>query len=198
MLSITDIANRALSVVGAEGTLLTMEDASKEGRLCKLNYDLSRRAMLRMHPWNFAIGRVALSPSSTAPAWGANFYYPLPVDCLRVLKLDDSDLPYKIEGRTICCSLTTVNLKYVIDVTDPLQFDSLFIDCLAQHLALKICYSLTQSNDRVTMILKELQGMVPKARFIDASEDYPTSLISNEFDAARIGPNRGWVRDPMT
>lgn len=198
-MSITDIANRALTIVGAEGVLLSIEDPTKEGRLCKQNYDISRRALLRIHPWNFAISRVTLSPLVLTPAWGnGDMFYPLPVDCLRVLKLDDQDQIYHIEGRAIVTNITTVNLRYIVDVTDPLQFDSMFVDCLAQHLASKIAYSLTQSNDRVELLLKELQGMIPKARFVDSTEDYPPSLISDELVNVRIGPNRGWVRDPQT
>ena len=52
----TEICNNALTLIGAR-RIVTIHDPSKEGRVCHDNYDISRKALLRMHPWNFATMR---------------------------------------------------------------------------------------------------------------------------------------------
>lgn len=55
-----EIANNALTVVGTR-RITALSDTSKEGRVCNDNYDISRKACLRLHPWNFAVKRVVLT-----------------------------------------------------------------------------------------------------------------------------------------
>lgn len=198
MATATDISNLALNIVGAEGVLATLDDQTKEGRVCKNNYDLSRQAVLRSHPWNFAIARASLSLLTVAPVFGYANAFQLPVDCLRALSVDDTDKVFRIEGRTLVTDESQVDLRYVRDEQDTSKFDALFVQVLAQHLAWRIAYTITQSNDRVVEIGKQLDEIMPKARFVDATEDSVTQLVADEYTNARIGPNRGFVRDPQT
>jgi len=55
-----EICNRALTDIGAR-RITALSDPSKEGRACNDNYDISRKAVLRLHPWNFAIERVEIT-----------------------------------------------------------------------------------------------------------------------------------------
>jgi hypothetical protein len=194
----TDIANLALSCVGAEGVLVTLDDPTKEGRLCRQHYDFSRRAVLRMHPWNFAIKRVILGPNNNPPLWGNTLAYALPADYIRVLGTDDADKIYKVENGRVLTDEAVLNLKYVADIQDTALFDSMFVQVLSLHVAMKIAFPLTQSADLKTSLMEEFKLLMPKARHVDATEDYPPSLIADEFVNVRIGPNRGWVRDPQT
>ena len=54
--SSTEICNNALTLIGAR-RIVSVNDPSKEGRACNDNYDISRKALLRLHPWNFATMR---------------------------------------------------------------------------------------------------------------------------------------------
>lgn len=53
------IANAALAHVGTR-RITSLSDPSKEGRCCNDHYTESKNAVLRLHPWNFAIKRTVL------------------------------------------------------------------------------------------------------------------------------------------
>lgn len=55
-----EICNNALALIGAR-RITALSDPSKEGRSCNDNYDICRKTLLRLHPWNFAMTRVELT-----------------------------------------------------------------------------------------------------------------------------------------
>jgi len=58
-----ELCNNALSNIGTR-RITSLSDTSKEGRACNDNYDICRKAVLRMHPWNFATVRVRITGKS--------------------------------------------------------------------------------------------------------------------------------------
>ncbi|UOF78036.1 tail tubular protein A [Caudoviricetes sp.] len=54
------ICNNALTLIGSR-RITALSDPSKEARVCNDNYDTCRKAVLRIHPWNFACERVELT-----------------------------------------------------------------------------------------------------------------------------------------
>jgi len=64
-----DICNSALDELGLE-PIKSLDEGSKRAKLCKRNYSIIRRKMLRAHPWNFARKRTTLEAESNvfAPA----------------------------------------------------------------------------------------------------------------------------------
>ena len=86
----TAIANSALAKIGAK-SILSLDDDSREARLMKQQFAPLRDMLLRSHPWNFAIKRLELAASSTAPIFGFDNRFVLPVDYLRVLEIDSED-----------------------------------------------------------------------------------------------------------
>lgn len=55
-----EICNNALSIIGAR-RITALSDPSKEARNCNDQYEICRKAILRLHPWNFALERVELT-----------------------------------------------------------------------------------------------------------------------------------------
>jgi hypothetical protein len=55
-----EICNNALTLIGTR-RITALTDPSKEARACNDNYDICRKSLLRMHPWNFAMTRVPLT-----------------------------------------------------------------------------------------------------------------------------------------
>lgn len=55
-----EICNNALTLIGTR-RITALSDPSKEARACNDNYDICRKSLLRMHPWNFAMSRVELT-----------------------------------------------------------------------------------------------------------------------------------------
>lgn len=194
-----DICNLALDLIGAEGILTSLADKTKEGRLCTRNYDPSRRSVLTLHPWKFASNRVILTASVTIPAFKYTTQYDLPADCLKPRLLNDSDEDWVREGAELFTFTTGMaNLTYTKDITDPTLFDAQFCDVLAYHLAKKMAYALTQSNEREQFLAAEYLRVQKAARFSDSVQQSPPAIIADVYDNVRIGPNRGFVRDPQT
>lgn len=150
MASETSICNRALRKIGANRITSLTDPNSKSARACNELYADSRDALLRAHPWNFAMERVALAPMVATPAFGFDNYFQLPADFIRVAHMEDEEIyDYKVEGRKIATDIASVlNLVYIKRVTDTSQFDALFVDALASYLAWQLAETLTQSNTK--------------------------------------------------
>lgn len=201
--SITGIANRALQLLGAIA-IMNLTDNSAEARECTRCYDSCRRAELRAHLWNFATARAVLAPNSTPPAYGYQYGFALPVDCLRVVLPNDANLDWKIEGRTILTNSQTspfdagafntsvpagsaiLYLNYVVDVQDPTQFDPLFCEALSHRMAIAMCERITQSNQKKQILQAEYKDSIAEARVADAFEGLPEDPPEDDFWLARI------------
>ena len=97
MPSATDICNRALSRVG-EARITSLTDDSKQARACNGAYTHIRDEVFRAHPWNSVITRAKLAKLADAPAFGYDAHYQLPADCLRVVEVYDTTLPWVVES----------------------------------------------------------------------------------------------------
>ena len=90
----TDVGICNLALTGHLGTtpISAIGESTKAGQVCDLHYEAARDALLRAHPWNFAIKRVALAQDGTktteleALEYEFDYGYALPADCLKVLR----------------------------------------------------------------------------------------------------------------
>jgi hypothetical protein len=198
-----EICNSALTIVGTR-KISALSDPSPEGRECNANYDICRKAVLRDHPWNFAIKRVILStPDATPPAFGFSNRFPLPNDFLRVHQLFDSSGngfaggDYVIESGFLLTDESILWLKYVWNITTTTLFDPLFDNALAANIAAKIAYKLVGSEQRAIDCQKAYMDAITKAKYTDSIEDPSPKIDEDEWLRARMG--RGdFVRDPGT
>lgn len=179
-----------------EAKIISLDDASKPARTCKLFYEQTRDACLRAHRWNFAKDRATLSRLSANPAFGWGAAYTLPIDCLRVLSLngetEEEGEEFDIEGKNMLTNSTSAQIVYIKKIADSEQFDALFCEALSALLAAKIAVSLTGSQTRADDLRKEYEGLVrPAAVKVDASESKPRKsymtgvLAASQFIAAR-------------
>lgn len=191
-ISTVAIANSAAYHLGAE-PILSFDDGTKFADYCKNSYDVDRQAVLRVHPWNFAKKRVVLSPSTTTPPFKYSYQFVMPTDCLRILtgegsfyKFDD----YEIEDRKILCDLTTLQLIYIRNETDPTKFDSVFTEVLALYMAWKSCYHLTKSRTLKADLWEQYQFKLSNAKTINAQEISPRNLEADEWIDSHQGAYR--------
>jgi len=112
MASTVDICNGALNQLGAS-TIISLTEDSKNARLCNARYTQVRDSLFRSHPWNCLQKRVQLASDTATPAWGFSYQFTLPADCLRVLRIEDYDSDYKIEGRKIVSNVPTMKVLYI-------------------------------------------------------------------------------------
>lgn len=172
--SVTAICNRALQLVGSAQQIMNLTDTTREARACTRAYDVCRRAELRSHPWNFSIKRAQLAADTSAPAFGATFRFPWPVDCLRVIVPRNAEFNWQVEGRAIVSDNSApLNIRYIRDEEDATIFDAMFCETLAYRIALAIVEDLTQSATKRQILSGEYKNSLLEARRVDALESLP-------------------------
>ncbi len=205
MASPLDIQNRALAKLG-QPPLRAPGDNTTAGRFMVANYDLIRQAELRINFWNFAMRRVYLNNqvdsggNAIAPAFGYEFIYNLPSDCIRVAYVNDiyngldlaeyrnqDSSEYKVEGKTIVTSFSSpMQLRYVADVTDSSQYDLYFVESLACKIAAEGCETITQSLQKAQKLEAAYARAINVAKSCGAMENPPQSMPDNTWLISRI------------
>ena len=163
MTTVTDICNAAISHVGTRSKISSIDEGSAEANACLTHFAMARDATLRAFDWNFArlTGQLALLQDPPA-RWA--YKYALPVDCLRVRRLNDVPLLGLPEsfyetaadkdetGAIVGVVLTNVSplsAIYTARVEDPQRWDQGFVDAVVYGLAHRVCFELTGKEERV-------------------------------------------------
>lgn len=177
MSSEVEIINSALNMLGATNIISRGED-SKSARVSNQRFDAVRDAVFRAHPWNCLMTRINLAADSDTPAFDWSYQFTLPSDpfCLRVMRLDNLDIDFLVEGRKILCDEESINLLYLARVTDPNQWDSLLIETIAARLAADISFSMVQSTSLTANLFAMYENKLSEARFTDATEGTPGAM----------------------
>lgn len=174
MASKVEIANRGLQLLGAKRITSFTED-SRNARAINAAYEPVKLALLRKHTWCCATKRTQLAASSTDPLFGKTSSFPLPADWVRSLPLDPefqrNDDDRVIEGRNILTDESApLDLRYIYNVTDPNEMDSLFREALACALAEALCEEITQSNTKMVTVVTANKDIIAEARRANAIE----------------------------
>lgn len=168
------IANRALTLLGAQ-PITSLSDDTKEARACNRMFEQSRDQVLRGHPWNFAMTRVALAANTTAPVFEFTNAFDWPSDCLRIIECDTLE-EWIVEGRQIVTKAAApLNVVYIKQITDPTFFDALFVEAYALRLAADIAYDITASQQVLSNMEELYARKLAEARLVDAQEALPAA-----------------------
>jgi hypothetical protein len=189
MASVVGIWNGALQKLGAARVSSQTED-SVEARACSTCYESSRDALLRDHPWNFAIRRATIAADASEPDWGRENSFTLPSDWVRnVPNYPEDNEPepdWQIEGRKILTDEEgPLYLRYVSKVTNPNIMDALFIKALEYTMAIEMCEQLTQSNTKKASLEEGLKAVISKAKRTNAIENVSQSFPESTWLTCR-------------
>ena len=192
MASSTEICNNALILIGQE-PIITLDDTSKQARLCKRLYESALEALLRQYPWTFALKRVILAHDVETPVFGKAYQFTLPVDCQRVVGIfvspDEHDCisedEYTIESNKILTDYSTLYLRYVGKVSSANDFDSQFCQCLAYRLARLMCQALTADQDLLTKLVQLETQAIQFAQHTQAIEQSPQRIKEGNWIRTR-------------
>lgn len=207
MASEVEIANAALQKLGA-ARIVDLTDNSVAARACNNCYERLRDKELRAHRWNFAISRAQLAASTTSPAFGPAYAYPLPADFLRLAPLDPENIAgsglsipgtivtfgasmdWRIEnhldGRAILSNEgAPLNIRYVAIVTDPNLMDALFREALACRMAEEMCEEITQSNVKKADARTDYKAAIQEAKLTNALENVPEQSADSSWVTSR-------------
>jgi hypothetical protein len=163
-----EICNQALILAGSD-RITALSDDNQRARLCNELYTNEKNNLLYRHPWNFAIERVQLAVSVTAPEFGFDNQFPLPNDCLRVLDVDTTE-KYVIEGRSILTNEDTLEIKYISSDPSVAHFSQGFCETLSYRLASKLVYALSKNSALADSLWTKAVDAENYARSFDAQE----------------------------
>lgn len=199
MASKTDICNFALGLV-AEERIGAITDATEPARLCLLHLDQTVREVLRRQNWRSCRKRAALVQSATAPAFGWDYAYPLPVDWVRTVAFNEIDPQmvtrdlFEIEGRSLLTDETTANILYIYDVTQSASaagygdLDPFLVKAIYTALAAKLAWPLQQSRTLQEKLESDVEAIIRTAATAGARDAFEP--LVNEASESRWAQSR--------
>ena len=198
MASAVSICNNALVKVGAT-RIIALSDDTKQARTLAAIFDVKRDAELAANPWTFAIKRALLPASSTPPAFGWSFAYPLPADYLALVEVgqdwafyggDTDTFAIETDANGSLAILTDqaapLQVRYISRVTNAGLFPPLFVEAFACRLAAEICEDLTQSTSKREAAWAERKQALREARRVNAIEQPPRANPPNSWERAMV------------
>ena len=163
------ICNLALRSVGSS-TITALTDDSEQARILSDIYTLIRDEVMEAHPWNFAIKRAELTAYDDTPEFDYDYMYVLPTDCLRVLRMEDKSVEFKIEGGYLLTDETPAEILYIAKITDASMYNPRFYAALAARLASELAFPLANSKTLGEAKYKEYLLKLKKAKSVDGQE----------------------------
>lgn len=191
----TDICNLALAALGA-GRIISLNDETETARLCRLQYDPTRKLLLRQVPWGFA-RKVDKAEELTMSVNGYKVAYHYPRSCLRILDLvrenekyePEKQKPYAVmnvtnELKAICCDERILFIEYIKDIEDSNVFDDIFVDTFVHKLASALAMSVSGSSNLADMQYQMYQASLQEAKSMNAKENkHKLNYVSSYIQA---------------
>jgi len=190
MSSWVQIANMALRRCGSQ-RIASIDEATSAARAVKDVYLDAADFVLSQHPWNCNTEDTHLAVDADAPDSGFAYQYTLPPDpyCLVVHKLDrdhHGDAPWKVKGRKIHTDeAAPLYIEYGRRITDPEELPPLLVTAIAEEIAARIAFRLTNSSAREDACEQRAGAALRKARSADAQEGTPDEEEEGDWEAAR-------------
>lgn len=195
MASKIQIINLALQNVGAS-RIGAVED-TELGLEADAVYETIRDAELRANAWGFAVVRKNVSAHATAPPFEFERAFPLPVDCLRIIRPVRQDLDWRVESHEGVNAILTnqdaspLQLRYIFRASEA-KFDPLFTLMLACAIGWQIAERVTQSNSKRDAIRQRYIDVRREARRLNAFERVPDkSPIDSWVSGGSVGQFAG-------
>lgn len=197
MLSVEDICNDALTILGA-GLISSIDDGTPEARQCRAVYDTVRDSVLEEAWWQFAtfFSQPELITSEVVPGW--EYLYAMPDRCITARNVfDDTGLTIQppIEFLQCIAPQTTVRaiatnildpwVEFTYRVTDPSFYSPKFAECLALKLAAKIGPAIT-GNDAASKVALTLYGtQISEAKRLNGTAKHVVSTVEPTYISVR-------------
>lgn len=179
-ISEVSICNMALSELGERKRISSLDDLNSEpARICDLHYAQVRDSLLEAFTFNFASKAAELSKSADVDPIGEySGIFELPTDCLRVVKMFETNSDYEIKGRQLFTHDGAVKIKYISKETNPVKFSKLFVEALIKKLAARMADSISGSRERKAQLLIEFREIWKEAKLRDSQERKGSRTIS--------------------
>jgi hypothetical protein len=111
-----------------------------------------------------------------------NYRFPLPADCLRVLRVNDGEVTdYRVEGAYIFTNESAIDIEYVFDETTDSNFDAQFVGVLAARLAAEVSFYLTANTALTEQAWNIYNQKLTMARSIDSRQGMPRGIEASTW-----------------
>lgn len=191
MASEVDIINMGLVLIGVS-KIEARDDDNDRARAGDLFYDDTRDAVLRAHPWGFALTQVELAEAAGSPVfttkWEHHFSLPVAPWCLRVLEVEEEypgEIPYSIQGRKLLCNEATVKILYIARITDTGNFDALFTQALIYLLAAQFTMVFPKTDRTWQECMDMYARALEQAKTVDGFEAEKRSIYNDTLTRVR-------------
>lgn len=189
MASEAGICNMGFVLIGVD-VIESLSEDSDRADVANIFYEDTRDAVLRAHPWGFALTEAELAQASGSPEFGDyTYHFTLPTSpkCLRVLEVEEDypgQIPYSIKGRKLLCDESTIKIGYIAQITNTGLFDALFTDCLAARLASTFAMALTREKKLVDLAWKLYEMKLQEAKTVDGQESVKKQIYNDTLTTA--------------
>lgn len=194
-----DICNLALDDLKQSAISSIVTPQSAVEKACARHYDQTRAESLEAHPWVFATVRVELTPDpSEVVPFGFTYAYQLPSDYLRLVSIGDDYLrdikrDYRIEENYLLMPSgndadgTTLDVRYVKDLTTVSQFSPLFVRYLIKRLALNMSNKFTISSGLRQQLERDFAAIENEAKAVNGQNKPPIRIQRSKIMTKRRG-----------
>lgn len=190
MASKTDIANRALAILGESPVVDITENSVNAIRLAA-NIDLAIDEVLRDHAWNCATFRASLAAATPASTAEFAYAFQLPTDpfCLKAMYLVGTRSAWRVEGRLLVTNLAApINLVFIGRPADIGELDTHTAVAIAYKLAEICAFYITGARTSVRDLAEAYESQLQRARETDAQEGMNRIPRFDRFIEGRESP----------
>lgn len=183
----TSIANLALQIIGVSTKIESLDQDSPYAREVNSCFNSLRESLLRKFAWNFSKSRAILPALTAQTVWGELNRYQMPTDSLRLLRPTDRQVDWELEssdtsGDVIVTRDTApLQIRYVVDVTNPAKFDSEFVQVFAARIAQQVCQPITSSAEKQKLADQAFAVAMRDARSANAFERASDEAITDNY-----------------
>lgn len=183
------ICNLALDLIKEAPVSIISIPVSKTEVLCSRWYDLTRQSVLSSYNWGFALKSAEIPRGGTPSVSDYTDYYVFPNDYLKLRAIIDPEVPlgrrrFELQGRNLLYnydSATSLPVWYTKDEIDISVYPALFINLLAEELALKLGKKLTARPSVIKDVKEDLVETRRLARAMDSQMRPP-----RRYESSRI------------
>jgi len=191
----TQICNRALGRLGAD-TIADLSDGTNNAHYCVTFLPEAIEHILGQWDFKFARKRQSLTMNADRPAFGWEYQFNCPMDCIRLVKVygganekpEDTDcVPYQVENGKILADAEVLRIIYIARPDDPNQLPQSVRKAVSTHLACLLATPLTSNEQLIALVTAEAQAAIETAKKEDAQLNYDPDAAGKDFHAEKRG-----------
>ena len=177
--------------VGSETNITSPTDDRPLAKKIRAAWDLNRRAAIREGSWNFATVLRRLPALNEIPDHSFDHAFKLPAGCLRMLEVFSGGTELGAgewmlsEGKILTSADAPLDVKCLVDVTEPALWDDAFAAAFGQRIAWQIGTSVAGSSFSEATAERKYWQLLRSAKRVDASEAPPIERAESSWIEAR-------------